>query len=317
MENDPNPEFWRWGAAGTLTIIHCKNGSFALVRHRDAGAPSWGDHWTLGSGLSGPDDDLSQPTHTAVREGLEEVRIATRIPKNDPRDQGVIQPVFGGKENEELDNIASDAVSGNEMDDTDESVPPEFRRTNDFASDHRVRVGANFYKAPGEQTLEVEHEDGSKPTTSQSGTLVVDPSTRGIDFMKVVEVDLTEYDMEELVFFDGEVDGKGKPINAFIGCVPVAKETDASGNTRYRMGTELARVQKGGQDVDPKEHSLEKMTPTLSKMYESMNGSAPDPDKLRTFLGNVVATESGQNKQPSIASIFGMILRSGSALQSK
>lgn len=261
MESDPNPELWRWGAAGTLVIVHCKDRSVAVVIKRDSGAPTYPDCWTLGSGLSSPGDNLSNPTHTAVREGVEEIRIATRIPKNDPRPQGVVRPVF---EDPELNAITDDSDEDLENA-THPAVPDEFKTKN------RVLAKASFYRAPGEEELEIVREDGSEPSTVQTGTLAIDPNTRGIDFLKVVEVDMRDYTVDELVFFDGEVLDHGRQVDGLVGCIPVTEETDKKGERRLRLGTELTKVQKSGKDVDPTEYPLTKQTPPLARMVDSMN----------------------------------------------
>jgi hypothetical protein len=136
--------------------------------------------------------------------------------------------------------------------------------------------------------------------------------------MKVVEVHLDGpdgYDVEELVFFDGEVMGNGKPCDSHVGLVKVDRTKNPDGSSNLTLGTELVKVQKGGKDVDPAEVPLDKMTPTLSKMFESVNGQSPDPEKLREFLGAVVTADTTQRgRQPTFDSLFSLILRSGTSL---
>jgi predicted NUDIX family NTP pyrophosphohydrolase len=295
IENDPNPELWRWAAGGTLVIVHCKDRSVAVLLQRDMGAPSYPGAWTMGSGLSSPDDDLSDPTRIAVREGFEEIRIAVQpkknrrgVPKN--RDSGIVQPVFGDAA---LDNTTAYATSGSEMDMSHPDVPDIFNTRMDFERERKVRVGASFYKAHGEETLEVTHADGSRPTTSQSGTVAVDPKTRGIDFLKVVEVDLSEYYLDEVTFFDGEVGEGGKPLNRTVGCLEVHRTKNSAGSTQsLALGSRFVRAQKGGKDIDHTQLKVESVTPTLLKMFESVNGVSLDPEKLRAFLNGVVHADS-------------------------
>lgn len=259
MESDS--ERYRWPAGGTLMIIHCKDQSVAVVIKRDSLAKTYADCWTLGSGLGSPADDLSNPTKNALREGFQEIGIATRIPADDPRPQGVVKPTFSDPE---LDGYIEDTHS--DLQNTDHQAIPA-----DFKTDKRVPARATFYHAPGEEELEIVHEDNSKPKTTQTGTIAIDEQGRGIDFLKVVELDMREYNLNELVFCDGEVLDHKRQVDGLVGCIPVTEEIDAYGERRLRLGTELTKVQKSGKDVDPAEYPLDKQTPPLARMYQSMH----------------------------------------------
>ncbi|TAK58386.1 hypothetical protein EPO14_03485 [Patescibacteria group bacterium] len=251
------PEGKLWMAGGLLLILKCKDVSIALVRQRDSGAPSYPEHWTLGSGMPSPDDVPSAPWKTAAREGIEEFIIATA--------DGVIQPVFNVSE---LDAIAGHAVSESDAIRTD----PDFAHLPEvLKTDWKVHTPASFFKAPTEEEVEVVYEDGSIPATTQSGVLAFDPKASGVDFLKIVEVDMSQYALNEVSIFDGETHN-GKSLNGADGCLKVTERVDGNGQRQLRLTNEFVAVYKDGVQQDLAPYQCEKMTVPLATMFKALNG---------------------------------------------
>jgi len=64
------PTNYRWPAGGLLTML---SSGEAVLLHRDAGAPSYGDHLTAGTGLGRGENEIYDPRKVILREGLEEI----------------------------------------------------------------------------------------------------------------------------------------------------------------------------------------------------------------------------------------------------
>jgi hypothetical protein len=194
---------YRWAAGGGLIILQCLDQEVALVRLRDAKAPSYGDHWTLGSGLSSSLDEMSDPEKLAVREAVEEFLIATP--------GGVLIPIFP---DEKLTAVAFGAVGSGRH------VRLTAGVSGLLASSEYVEAKASFNSLKGECALSVKAGGATSP--SFHGLVCVDNGTRGIDFLKLMRIEVP-YELKDIAVYDGE-DANGKPLNALVGCL-VPKES--------------------------------------------------------------------------------------------
>ncbi|MGB4076448.1 MAG: hypothetical protein WBK28_01955, partial [Minisyncoccia bacterium] len=129
---------WRFAAGGGLLILDCKDRSVALVRYRDSAAPSYANHWTLGSGVSSSVEELADIERTVVREACEEFIIATPA--------GVVIPTF---DDARLDQVAYGAVGTTREARSRPGIPSV------LATDHYVEIKASFEPLADEKTLVV------------------------------------------------------------------------------------------------------------------------------------------------------------------
>ncbi len=229
---------WHVGAGGCLMVLHCTDVSVALMRYRDAGAPSYGDHWTLGSGLTASIEEIVRPLHVAVRECIEEFGVVT------PR--GIVIPTFG---DDELDGIVRGAVRSSDF-------LHQKATLKDFEADSYLSAEASFRKVPGEETLTVAFEGVGE--TSTAGILAIDPNTRGIDLLKIIDVKIP-YRLAEIAIVDGEEDKYGRALNAPIGCMNIENLVP---------GRQFDAVFQHGQQQDSTGYVLKNMTPPLRAVIE-------------------------------------------------
>lgn len=192
---------YRWAAGGGVVILDFLDQSVALVRYRDAGAPSFGDHWTLGSGLSSSFEDMLDPLQLAVREAVEEFLIATP--------DGVLIPVF---EDHALNPTAFGAVGSGRH------LRLQAGLTGLLASEEYIEAATTFQTLPGEEDLQIYLDDETNGEIFR-GLICVDEGTRGIDFLRAVRI-AVPYRLSDVEIFDGE-DAGGKPLNAPVSCLRV------------------------------------------------------------------------------------------------
>lgn len=238
FENAQEKTFWRVGAGGGLMVLHCTDCSIALMRYRDKGAPSYGDHWTLGSGLTASVEEIVNPLHVAVRECVEEFGVVT------PR--GIAVPMFG---DDELDGIVRGAVRSS-------AFLHQKAALAGFDTGVYFPAEASFEVVPGEETLTVAFEDAGE--TSAVGVVAIDPNTRGIDLLKVIGVKVP-YRLDEIAIVDGEEDRHGKALDAPVGCMNIKNLTP---------GRVFDAVFQHGERQDSTEFFLNNMTPPLRALVE-------------------------------------------------
>lgn len=192
----PNNSRWRWAAGGGLVIVKLNDATVALLRMRDTGAPSFSGHLTLGSGISSSYRELFYPTELAVREAFEEFLIATP--------DGIVLPVFG---NDEVDRLSFGAVaSGLDL------IKQKPELLQEFQTGHFVRAEARFLESPKERTISVQLEEGER--AESHGVIVLDPGTRGIDLIRLIEICLP-HSIDQVAVFDGE-DLNGIPLDSEV-----------------------------------------------------------------------------------------------------
>ncbi len=197
--SDPNGDFakknfWRWAAGGVLIIYEKAGQKFLALLLKDAESPSFGGHITLTSGLSCCYEEFFNPTLVAVREGIEEVAVVI----NDR----VIVPSLGPAFEEIAWNV----------------FEKQLTRANKFdwlkISEDPLYMEAEFVEAD-EQELEVAH---GKRVSRHQGIICLDPKTRGIDLLKIIQVNLPAE--AEIAFFDCE-DTTNGPLDREIFIFPL------------------------------------------------------------------------------------------------
>lgn len=197
--SDPNNEYakkdlWLWAAGGVLTVYSPYNGKkFLALVLRNSGAPDYGGHLTLASGLSSSYEEFFNPTLIAIREGIEEV--ATVI--DGQITTLSLEPAF--------EEIAWDVFE------------KQLSRARKFKGlkvcDTPLYVSAEFIKTD-EQKLDIVH---GKRFSSHQGIICLSPKNRGIDLLKIIQVNLPP---GETIFFDCE-DTKQGPLDRTIVVFPL------------------------------------------------------------------------------------------------
>lgn len=241
--SDPKGEFaqkdlWRWGAGGALVVYRQDGKSFLALPLRDDGAPSFGGHLTLTSGLSSSFEEFFNPTFIAIREGIEEVAVL--VGKNvvafslGPAFEQMAWDVF------EKQLIQAKKFNWSEVDDAPFYADAEFISTN-------------------EQKLEIVH---GKRISRHEGIICLDPKTRGIDLLKIILVNLPS--QSETVFFDCE-DSKTGPIDREIIVFPLngLKSVNQEGAVMKICGA--TKKFKSGKSLSADPEKLYPCTPVLEE----------------------------------------------------
>ncbi|MBU3925435.1 hypothetical protein KJ854_05920 [Patescibacteria group bacterium] len=190
---------WRWPAGGAAIIIKANGEAFLLSLLRDKGAPTYGGHTTLSTGLGGCEEDLENPLQIG-REAIEEIIIAT------PR--GVIVPTFDIKPFGESIDIKSIVKIGADLRPETQSLP-------------LIEASARIVRLSGEKEVRIVWKN---KTSVCKGLVVVDKGVRGIDILQIAEIDLGNANLEDLKIFDGEIVG-GNPLNRDLIVYKLDKKT--------------------------------------------------------------------------------------------
>lgn len=234
---------WRWAAGGGLIILQCLDQTVALTRFRDPGAPSYGGHYTLGSGMSGSIQELLFPEELAVREATEEFIVATP--------NGFAVPFF---DEIKYDRAAFGAVaSGKNLVRQQKNLPQVFSAENFFAAKTAFTPPAEV----PEEELEIRYE-GEESACSR-GIIALDEGTRGIDLLRLITVKLP-FRLDEIAIFDGEADRQERPLNGEVICFSVE-----NGKVTEKIA---AAFQTGNRIAVP--NRTIRYTPPLKKAIEAM-----------------------------------------------
>lgn len=158
--SDPNGEYtkkglWRWAAGGALVIYHQGYQKFLALVLRDAGAPSFGGHLTLTSGVSSSYEEFFNPSFVAIREGIEEV--ATVVGNQ------ILIPMLGPAFEEMIWAIYEKQLS-------------RARKFGWLEVEDAPMYGNAKFMETGEKCLVISH--GARKAAHQ-GIINTDPSTRG------------------------------------------------------------------------------------------------------------------------------------------
>lgn len=189
---------WRWAAGGAFMILQLKDCAVGLTRYRDKGAPSWGDHYTLGSGLSAELDELLHPLRLALREGVEEFLIATPEGRVVPRLEGAYSKL-----------VMTTALANWTLVEGLTGLPELFTVPKAYVAP------AELVALPQERHMDVSLDDMG---SASRGLIVLDEGTRGIDIVTVMKVDLSRFALDEISILDGETNREGKSLNGEVVC---------------------------------------------------------------------------------------------------
>lgn len=187
---------WRWAAGGVLIVYQQAGQKFLALALRNTSAPSFGDHLTLTSGLSSSFEEFFNPTSLAIREGTEETAMVVgnqlAILSLDPAFEEIAWSVF----------------------------EKQLTRARKFkwvkVGKAPLYVDAEFIETK-EQKLEIVH--GERVSCHQ-GIICLDPKTRGVDLLKIIQVNLSAG--SEVIFFDCE-DTETGPLNQEIVVFPLER----------------------------------------------------------------------------------------------
>lgn len=187
--SDPKAEFaqngyYRWAAGGMLNIFRQGKSQKIVLALRDSGAPSFGGYLTLASGLSASFAEFFNPIRLAVREGLEETACAV--------DGKIIIPRFSEDYEEISWNVFE--FQRRRLENLSKTISPE-----------PLYVPAVL--KGGGTTVEI--VQGGRVSQS-SGIVNIDLLTRGIDFLKILKIDLPKGN--STLFVDCEDSPRG-PLN--------------------------------------------------------------------------------------------------------
>ena len=239
----PQNTRWRWAAGGGLIMLRCLDQTVALTRFRDPGAPSYGGHYTLGSGLSGSIRELLFPVELAIREAVEEFIIATP--------SGLAVPFFA---NIKYDRAAFGAVaSGKNLIRQQEGLPSVFSAGNFLLTETTF---AEPTKIP-EEELEVRFE--KEVSACSKGIIALDEGTRGIDILRLIILRLP-FRLDEIAIFDGEADRQERPLNGEVVCFSVENG---------KVTKKIAAAFQTGKRIAVPNRDI-RYTPPLKKAIEAM-----------------------------------------------
>lgn len=191
----------RYPAGGGTYILNLLDGTFALARYRDIGAPTWKEHFTPGSGLGSSLHEIYQPLSLVEREMAEEFLILTP--------DGILIP------NPNFSKIMCWAAMGSlNLIDKLPQLPPAFGQKKIYLADpYRISP-----RQVSEQEVMVTIGEGDQASTTRFNALVDLEDPHGVDFLKIVGFDLP-YRLEDLVFFDGETKKEGESLNGEVVCL--------------------------------------------------------------------------------------------------
>lgn len=228
---------WRWPAGGAAIIIRTSDGAFLLSLLRDKGAPTYGGHTTLSTGLGGCKEELENPLQIG-REAIEEIIIATP--------HGVIVPTFDINPFGESIDIKSIVKIGADLRPETQNLP-------------LVEASARIIRLPGEKEVRVVWKD---KTSVCKGLVVIDKGVRGIDILQVAEIDLGNVSLKNLKIYDGEIAG-GNPLNRDLIVYKLDKKT------LNPTGEIVGRYSSGKFSVPPEGTNFPQ-TPVLREIFKAL-----------------------------------------------
>jgi len=245
--SDPNGEYakqdlWRWTAGGVLVIYQQRGRRFLSLGLRDSEAPSFASHLTLTSGLSSAFEEFFNPTFVAIREGIEEIAVVAGnqvvIPSLGPDLEEMVWSIF------EKQLVRAKKFGWAKVDDAPVYANTEF-----------VQIE--------EQKLEIVH---GKRVSCHQGIVCIDPKTRGIDFLKIIQINLPQ---SEIIFFDCE-DTKTGPLDREILLFPLEQiKTLKQENSTLKI-CGATKIFKSGISRAADLDKLYPCTPVLEKTLEAI-----------------------------------------------
>lgn len=237
MEFDPeNNGKYKWPAGGVGVILKLTDTQVLLTLHRDSGAPSYGGHDTLSSGLGSSVREILYPMETAWREGAEELCIVTP--------DAVICPI------PETDHFGF----GFELTEVARSTANLFP---ELASRPVVDVPVSFLPLRGERNLVINYAGKTRQTR---GLVAFDPGSNGIDLLKAIVVPVN-CSLADLRVYDGELAGT-KLLNRQVNACELDKNFRPTGNTIASW--------VGGERIEVEGSKQSPMTPVLKTFHDAL-----------------------------------------------
>lgn len=236
IEFDPsNKGTWRWPAGGIGMILRLVDCNVLLTLHRDKGAPSYGGHDTLSSGLGSSVREMLYPLETAWREGAEELCIVTP--------QGIICPI------PETDHFGF----GLELTEVTRGTANLFP---ELADKPVIDTVASFLPLKDERQVTIRYAGKMRQAR---GLVVFDPGCNGIDLLKAVVVPV-DCALADLTVYDGELAGT-KPLNRQVNAYVLDDALRPTGT--------IAASWVGGNRIDTGSMG-NPMTPVLKNVYDAL-----------------------------------------------
>jgi hypothetical protein len=236
IEFDPsNKGKWRWPAGGVGIILQLVDCNVFLTLHRDKGAPSYGGHDTLSSGLGSSVREFLYPLETAWREGAEECCIVTP--------DGIVCPI------PETDHFGF----GLELTEVTRGTANLFP---ELAGKPIIDTVASFLPLKDERQVTIRYAGKMRQAR---GLVVFDPNCNGIDLLKAVVVPVN-CALADLTVYDGELAGQ-KPLNRQVNAYALDDD--------FRPIGTIAASWVSGQRIEAGSMT-NPMTPVLKSLYEAL-----------------------------------------------
>lgn len=190
-----------WIAGGGIPVLNTKDGSYVALVYRDEGAPTYPNTFTITSGLSESWKEMTNLRTLSVRETIEELLITVE-------DDRWVKPKVSEDvlTSDYIDQILADRVTAwQQVDNVD--VPSQKYEDASVSS-----------QPLGSDSLTLSYGDERKTI---SGHFVIDSEYNMIDLVDVIHFDLLDYSIEDLQFYDGELNS-GNVLDRYIHLVKLS-----------------------------------------------------------------------------------------------
>lgn len=251
-----------WSAGGVVPIINTKNKSIMALSQRDSKAPTYKKHLASSSGLSESNQDLVNPRDVVVREGIQEILFLHNDTLLLPDINGYNTHKFVQKQLSQWNQQPSNSLR---------KIP----RNNEFQIMNTELVDASVI--PINNDMITVNDSETNQSNTEIGNVVIDANRNTIDIIDLLMVDLTEYELDDLQFLDGEL-SDNVPINRDIFLFDMEQtkalfrtgETDAlrkCRSRRYRTKSDWAKQYTNGVTIPEQEYDI---VPNLDKTKEDI-----------------------------------------------
>jgi hypothetical protein len=197
--------FWRWPAGSLAIILKLKDTKIFLAVHRDKEAPSYPEYDTLGSGMGASLDEIVFPENCAIREGLEEFIIVTS--------KGIVVPEIN------LRDLSIEAIKEANLKILNryKNLPKIFHNQQSYAVKTKfIEKNLPQYK------IKVSYDEENIGQIFKSA-ICFDRKTNGIDILKIIEIDLREFNLNQIAMVDGEDTENDTPLDRTINCYEIKR----------------------------------------------------------------------------------------------
>lgn len=251
-----------WSAGGVVPIINTKNKSMMALSQRDSKAPSYKKHLASSSGLSESKQDWIHPRDVVAREGIQEILFLHDDTLLLPEISGYNTHTFVQKQLAQWNQQPSNSLR---------KIP----RNNEFQIMNTKLVDASII--PINNDMITINDSETNQSNTEIGNVVIDANKNTIDIIDLLMVDLTDYEIDELQFLDGEL-SNGKPVNRdiFLFDMQQTKNLFRNGQTdalrkcrsrRYKTKSDWAKKYSNGVKIPEQEYDI---VPNLDKTKEDI-----------------------------------------------